>query len=223
MHTCSYTLMMLNAAYLLNFHNIIITFDHVQVCRLTTLFHIFLYFTPQKINFQIITISCFICINYHFNLKKADLEVFSKSVDMGITDIVPTPDNYGSFVDLMKKASRQNIPRGCRTSYICGLTDETKELYEDYKMQFENDPFNSEITETGIRLSGEIAEAQHKKWQTLIESTDFTHNSRKAWNHQQTVEGLRTTSTSIQGDSWPGGLQTLAKWQRKLNTSAIKS
>ena len=45
---------------------------------------------------------------------------------MGITDIMPTPDNYGLFVDLIKKASRQNIPHGCRTSYICGLTDKTK-------------------------------------------------------------------------------------------------
>ena len=48
-------------------------------------------------------------------------------------------------------------------------------------MQFENDPFNSETTETGNRLSDDIAEAQQKKWQTLIESTDFTHRSRKAW------------------------------------------
>ena len=82
---------------------------------------------------------------------------------MGITDIVSTPDDYGSFVDLIKKASRRNIPRGCRTSYICGITDESKELYEDYKMQIENDPFNSETTETGHRLSDEIAEAQQKK------------------------------------------------------------
>ena len=35
-------------------------------------------------------------------------------------------------------------------------------------MQFENDPFNSETTETGNRLSNEIAEAQQKKWQTQI-------------------------------------------------------
>ena len=54
-------------------------------------------------------------------------------------------------------------------SYICGLTDETNELHEDYKMQFENGPFNSEATETGNRLSDEIAEAQQKRWRTLIE------------------------------------------------------
>ena len=41
-------------------------------------------------------------------------------------------------------------------------------------MQFEN-----ETTETGNRLSDEIAEAQQKKWKTRLESTDFTHSSRK--------------------------------------------
>ena len=116
-----------------------------------------------------------------YNLKKADWEGFDKSVDMSVTDSVPTPDNDGSFEDLIKKASRQQIPRGCPTSYICGLTDESTKLYEDYKMQLKNDPFNSETTETGNRISDEIVEAQKKKWQTLIESTDFTHSSRKAW------------------------------------------
>ena len=57
--------------------------------------------TPQEVPFR-----------RRYNLKKADLEGFAKSVDMGITDIVPTPNNYGSFVDLIKKASRHNIPRG---------------------------------------------------------------------------------------------------------------
>ena len=82
---------------------------------------------------------------------------------MGITDIAPTPDNYGSVVDIVKKVSRQSIPRVCRTSCICGLTDETKELYEDYKIQFEDDPFNSQTTETGNRHPDDIAEAQQKK------------------------------------------------------------
>ena len=48
-------------------------------------------------------------------------------------------------------------------------------------MPFENDTFNIETTETGNRVFDEIAEAQQKKWQTLIESTDFTYSNRKAW------------------------------------------
>ena len=34
-------------------------------------------------------------------------------------------------------------------------------------MQFENDPFNSKITETDSRLFYETAEAQQRKWQTM--------------------------------------------------------
>ena len=49
-----------------------------------------------------------------------------------------------------------------------------------------------ESLEPGNILSDEIAEAHQKKWQTLIESTDFTHSSRKAWK-LLTVEGLRAT------------------------------
>ena len=101
-----------------------------------------------------------------YNINKADWGGFAKSDDMCITDIVPIPDNYGSFVDIVKKASRQNLPRGCRISYICDLTDETKELYKDYKIKFEDDPFSNEITETGNTLSDKIAEAQQKNWQT---------------------------------------------------------
>ena len=81
----------------------------------------------------------------------------------------------------MKKASCRNIPRGCRTSYVCGLTDETKELYEQYQERFESNPFDIETTEAGDELSKAIAEVQRQKWQAMIESTDFTHSSRKAW------------------------------------------
>ena len=44
-----------------------------------------------------------------YNLKKVDLEGYAKSVDMGITDIVPTPDNYGSAVDSINKASNRTF------------------------------------------------------------------------------------------------------------------
>ena len=102
--------------------------------------------SPQEIPFR-----------RRYNLKKVDWEGLATSVDMGITDIIPSLDNYGTFVDLVKNASRQNIPRGCRTSYICGLTDKTKEVYEDHKMQFQDDLSNSETIETDNMLSDEIA------------------------------------------------------------------
>ena len=126
--------------------------------------------TPQQVPFR-----------RRYNFKKADWESYAKSTDDGIQNLPPTPGNYERFVPLVKKASCRNIPRGCRTSYVCGLTDETKELYEQYQERFESNPFDIETTEAGDELSKAIAEVQRQKWQAMIESTDFTHSSRKAW------------------------------------------
>ena len=59
-------------------------------------------------------------------------------------------------------------------------------------MQFENDTFNRKITETGSILSDETAEAQQKKWQTMIESTDLHTAAENVENHQHHCR--RTTS-----------------------------
>ena len=45
----------------------------------------------------------------------------------------PIPSNYNRFVENVRVASRRHIPRGCRTDYVQGLTDESKNLYEAYK------------------------------------------------------------------------------------------
>ena len=45
-----------------------------------------------------------------YKINKADWEGFAKSVDMGITDIVPIPDNYESFVDVAKKHQARTFP-----------------------------------------------------------------------------------------------------------------
>ena len=127
---------------------------------------------------------------------------------MGIIDIVPTPDNYGSFVALIKKASRQNIPRGCRTSYICGITDETNELYEDYKMQFQNDPFNSKTTETELPQDAHktqtynICMTKHSHFPYTSTCSSMHHNKNRKHNihhinytntqHTSTLYGLKT-------------------------------
>ena len=91
------------------------------------------------------------------------------------------PENYEKFVNLVRRSSNKNIPRGCRTSYVCGLYDQSKDMYEDYQRRFAEDPFNEDTVRVGDALLDEISEAQRSKWKVKIESTDFTHSSRKAW------------------------------------------
>ena len=47
-------------------------------------------------------------------------------------------------------------------------------------MKFENDPFNK-MKQQATDSPTNLQKAQQKKWKTLIESTDWTHSSRKAW------------------------------------------
>ena len=116
-----------------------------------------------------------------YNLKKAKWQSYAKEVDNGIANTNPVPGNYEKFVNLVRRASNKNIPRGCRTSYVCGLNDQSKDMYEDYQRRFAEDPFNEDTVRVGDALLDEISEAQRSKWKEMIESTDFTHSSRKAW------------------------------------------
>ena len=115
-----------------------------------------------------------------YNLKKAKWQSYAKEVDNGIANTDPVPENYEKFVNLVRRSSNKNIPRGCRTSYVCGLNDQSNHMYEDYQRRFAEDPFNEDTVTVGDALL-EISEAQRSKWKEMIESTDFTHSSRKAW------------------------------------------
>ena len=82
---------------------------------------------------------------------------------------------------MIKRSSRRNIPRGCRTTYTPGLTDDYKVLYNDYEKHFQCNPFSADTLEWGDNLTKAITESRPKKLQELIQSTDMTHRSRKAW------------------------------------------
>ena len=88
-----------------------------------------------------------------FNLKKADWKGFADHLDSAILDLPATPCNYDAFVESVKSSSRHNIPRGCRTRYIQGLTDDSKALYDDYILRFEDDPFSDDTIELDESLT----------------------------------------------------------------------
>ena len=90
-------------------------------------------------------------------------------------------------------ASRRHIPRGCRTDYVQGLTDESKNLYESYKQQYSSNPFDNRTMESGNLLLDKMTEEKRKIWEEVITSTNITHNSRKAW---KTINKLSNDPTS---------------------------
>ena len=81
--------------------------------------------------------------------------------------------------------SRKHIPRGCRTNYILGLTDESQSLCEAYKKQYSSNPFAGGTMESGNKLIDTMKEEKRKRWEEVITSIDLTYNSCMAW---QTIE-----------------------------------
>ena len=114
-----------------------------------------------------------------FNLRKADWDGYSTELDKLIEDVEPIPENHGGFVDKVRVTSRRDIPRGCRTNHIPGLSEESKSLYEEYKKQYASDPFDNGTIENGNALMNNMKKEKNKRWEDLITSTNMT-NSRKA-------------------------------------------
>ena len=71
-----------------------------------------------------------------FNPRKAKWDDFSMDFDEAIEEVEPIPENYDRCIDLVRVVCRRHIPRGCRTNYIPGLTEESQSLYETYKKQY---------------------------------------------------------------------------------------
>ena len=119
--------------------------------------------------------------------------MFSNEFDAAIEEVNLIPENYGMFIEVLRVVSRRHIPRGCRSNYIPGLTEESKSLYEAYKRQYSSNHFGEGTLETGAKLIDTMKEQKRNKWEEVITSTDLTHNSRKAW---QTIRKLSNDPTS---------------------------
>ena len=101
-------------------------------------------------------------------------------IDNGAANSTPKPANYDKFVNLVRRTSHKNIPRDCRTSYVCGLNDQKKEMYEDYQIRFTEDAFREDTVNLADALLDDISESQCSKGHIMMESTNVTHSSRKA-------------------------------------------
>ena len=90
---------------------------------------------PQKVPFR-----------RRYNFKKADWLKFTDMLNIEVSSIEPTPESYDIFTTTVKKCSRRSIPRGCRTSFIPGLTSEEAVLLTEYKKLFEENSRSWEQT-----------------------------------------------------------------------------
>ena len=112
-----------------------------------------------------------------FNLKKANWSKFTNEIYQAIANIPAHPNHYNDFVDLVKKAARHNIPRGCQKEYIPGLSDESSDLLKLYDEEYNKDPLSESTIQLGDTLLDEISGERLKIWRDMVENTNLTLNS----------------------------------------------
>ncbi|KAJ8710342.1 hypothetical protein PYW07_009708 [Mythimna separata] len=124
-----------------------------------------------------------------FNFSKAKWEKYSVEVDAKLSIIEPTPSNYELFVNTIWTISRQCIPRGCRTSYIPGLDEESVKLLKKYEDLYDTNPFSEDTILAGEELLSTVGDNRKQKWITTVTNTNMTHNSKKAWSTIRRLTG----------------------------------
>ena len=120
--------------------------------------------------------------NPRSNYRKANWESFTYDIENKTPTIVPDPERYEDFQSLVIEAAKKNIPRGCRESYIPGLSDQNKEIYQEYTQAYKDDPFSENTMELGEDLISSLCQERSERWHETITNIDMTHNSKKAWN-----------------------------------------
>ena len=84
-----------------------------------------------------------------FNFQKAKWEDFTSELDTRISTIGIYAKNYEDFQKLVWEVSKKHVSRGCRKTFIPCLTDQSKELYEDYIQAYKTDPFAENTIDLG--------------------------------------------------------------------------
>ena len=98
-----------------------------------------------------------------FNMRNAKWDDLSTDFDEAIEEVEPIPEYSDGFIGLVRVVSRRHIPRGCRTNYIPGITEESRSLYEAYKKQYSSNPFAEGTMETGNKLVDTMKEEKKKR------------------------------------------------------------
>ena len=132
-----------------------------------------------------------------FNFRKANWKDFTSELDNEIGKIEPDPKNYERFQKIVWKVALRNIPRGCRKKYIPCLSKEGKKLYEEYTKSYNEDPFSETTVELGETLTKSMAKEREERWRELIENTDMTLNSKKAWKTISKINTEKKTNPRV--------------------------
>ena len=118
-----------------------------------------------------------------WNFRKANWDLYCLITDKLAKDL-PFPDSrcvdeaYQDFCYSILQAAKRSIPRGRRNSYRPCWDAECETLYQDVF----NAPSGKELNKAASDLLAQMNKKQRECWSEVVNTIDFTHSSRQAWN-----------------------------------------
>ena len=123
-----------------------------------------------------------------WNFRKANWPLFAKSTNT-TADSLPVPctsnidEAYKAYCKMLTDAAKKHIPRGVRKNYVPCWDKECEVLLHAHNEA----KTNAEKAKTATDLMARLNTKRRERWTETVESIDFTHSSRRAW---QTINKL---------------------------------
>ena len=126
-----------------------------------------------------------------FNFKKANWTSFETTLDQLINEreLDPTVENYNTFIEIIKTASRENNPTRVQKKIHTGFsTKNTCITMRSTKLPSPTTHSPKKTSKLGEKLIDSICEQKRSSWQKLIEETNVKHSSRESLENNEDPE-----------------------------------
>ena len=110
--------------------------------------------------------------------------------------LLDTPDierAYQDFCESLFSAAKQCIPRGRRMNYVPCWDKECETLYRS----FIRAPVGTASDRATSSLLSRLQQKKQERWEEAVNSTDFSHSSRKAWRTIIKLTGRSVCSSRV--------------------------
>ena len=133
-----------------------------------------------------------------WNFRKANWELYSLTTDKLAQDL-PPPDAicvdeaYQGFCNTIFAAAKRSIPRGRRNNYRPCWDRECEHLYQTFLQA----PQGGASSTAASALLSRLDEKRRERWSEAVNTIDFTHSSRLAWNTINNLTGRSRQSRRL--------------------------
>ena len=167
---------------------------------------------------------------------KANLELFTAETERR-TPGLPNPQGGDAdttstaYCNMLICAAKKNIPRGFNKHYIPGWDDSCNHLLHEHQQASTNEDIDTTAT-APLQMLDEVRRA---RWTEVVESVDFTHSCRKAWQTINKLTGRSMThsrcpvnanaiaSQLLNNGRFPDADRDFARWTSREVTSLSRA